>query len=205
MPGFDCPIVPVHGIWNSPDSFSKMSSFLRSQGWHVLRGPALCPNTGTAPLEKLSGQLSRYIETELGKTPFHLVGFSMGGLVSRHYLQVLGGEKQVQHFVSIAAPQAGTLMAYLLPLKGFTDMRPNSEFIRLLSHLPLNVPTTAIYCATETHILPYKSSILPQAQNIKLRYGFHISLLKNRAVIQHVHQSLCQNQSPKSLKKNPNP
>jgi triacylglycerol lipase len=47
-------------------------------------------------------------------TPLILVGHSMGGVTARLYLQRYGGEGKVARIISIGAPHAGTVMAYLI-------------------------------------------------------------------------------------------
>ncbi|WP_409013479.1 esterase/lipase family protein [Dyadobacter sp. CY351] len=58
-----------------------------------------------------------------------LIAFSMGGLISRYYLQRLGGLAKTDRFITIATPHHGTLAAYFLPFPGIKQMRPNSLFL----------------------------------------------------------------------------
>ena len=81
--------------------------------------PSLTPNNASLGLELLSEQLKDFIDIETKGTngPICLVGFSMGGLVARYYLQELGGYQIVSLFFSIAAPHQGSLMAYLSAIR----------------------------------------------------------------------------------------
>jgi 2',3'-cyclic-nucleotide 2'-phosphodiesterase (5'-nucleotidase family) len=48
---------------------------------------------------------------------FDLIGYSMGGIVTRHYLQARNGDTRTRRYISLSAPQNGTLTAYLRSLK----------------------------------------------------------------------------------------
>ena len=85
-------------------------------------------------LEKLAEQLKAFVDERIEpEQRFDLVGYSMGGLVSRYYLQRLGGLRRVRRFITLAAPHNGSYMAYLLPNRGGEQMRPGSAFIEDLN------------------------------------------------------------------------
>jgi triacylglycerol lipase len=119
------PVLLVHGIFSTGRDMERLARHLRSQGREV-HVPTLTPNGGQAALEELARQLADYAAREFNGRRFDLVGFSMGGLVSRYYLQRLGGANHVNCFVSLAAPHHGTQMARLGSLPGWVQMRPGS-------------------------------------------------------------------------------
>ena len=83
------PVLLVHGINDTGAVFNKMASYLREQGLSV-HTVDLVPNNGAEVLDKLAQQVANYIATTFeAEQPFDLVGFSMGGLVSRYYIQRL--------------------------------------------------------------------------------------------------------------------
>ncbi len=57
----------------------------------------------------------------------------MGGLVSRYYVQRLGGLGRVEKFVTISTPHLGTLLALGSNRPGVRQMRPESDFIKALN------------------------------------------------------------------------
>jgi len=105
------PVLLVHGIWKSGASFHRMARALTARGLdaHTLD---LKPNDGSAPLEDLAAQIAAFAADRF-PGPFDLVGFSMGGVVSRYYLQRLGGAERVRRFVTIPSPHHGTMTALL--------------------------------------------------------------------------------------------
>jgi len=65
-----------------------------------------------------------------------ILGFSMGGIICRHWLQKFNGYKRTRRLISIGSPHKGTLMAQLIPkypFKGISDMKIYSKFLRELA------------------------------------------------------------------------
>ncbi|MFM7713882.1 MAG: esterase/lipase family protein, partial [Microcystis sp.] len=110
------PVVLVHGFLDTTAVFKPMSEYLNYHGWQV-HSFNLIPNHGYEKLEVLASQVENYIEKNFAKEQkVDLIGFSMGGLITRYYLQRLGGVERVQRYLNISAPNRGTLTAYSLPL-----------------------------------------------------------------------------------------
>lgn len=102
------PVLLVHGIIRTSSVFSTMSTYLTQQGWSVYTFN-LKPNNATLGLDKLAIQVADYVEKIFApEQPLDLVGLSMGGLVTRYYVQRLGGIDRVQRFITISAPHQGT-------------------------------------------------------------------------------------------------
>ena len=58
----------------------------------------------------------------------------MGGLVSRYYVQRLGGIERVRRLITISTPHQGTLWAHMVGNPGSRQMRPGSAFLSKLNH-----------------------------------------------------------------------
>lgn len=165
------PIVLVHGIWDSARRIAPLARGLRRRGFTHVHAVDLIPPWGNARLEVLAEQLRTFVanvQQEHGVDKVDLVGFSMGALVSRAYLALLDGKHHVRTFVSMAAPHQGTLMAYLLPLPGVKQMRPNSPFLRALGEgcEPLgDVNVHCIYTPFDLSIVPGRSGCLKGARS----------------------------------------
>ncbi len=179
-------LVLVHGIDGSGRDMARLARALRADGRtvHVID---LKPSDGSAPLEELSAQLAGFVETRLADdTPFDLAGYSMGGLVARHYLQERGGHARVRRFVSISSPHNGTLVAWLRAKPGARQMRAGSAFLRRLAE-PESIarlpPTTSFMTVTDLVIVPFTSSALPDARNIRLfGWGHFTGIIQPHAV-----------------------
>ncbi len=98
---------------------------------------SLKPNWAQKGIEPLAGQIDAYAREQFGSRRFDLVGFSLGGLVSRYYVQRLGGLRTVWIISSPCPPPhhgtAFATFAHLIPNRGCREMRPGSPFLRDLA------------------------------------------------------------------------
>ncbi|MEG3858502.1 esterase/lipase family protein [Microcoleus sp. herbarium12] len=170
------PVILIHGIWDTKAIFSKMSARLTELGWAV-HSLNLTPNDGSLGLDSLAKQLADYInETFDPEQTLDIVGYSMGGIVSRYYVQRLGGINRVERFITISSPHKGTLTAYSLPLPGYLDMRPNSGLLRDLNQdvtVLKRINFTSMWTPFDIMIVPSQSSQLPVGKQIKINIMLH--------------------------------
>ncbi|HYR57432.1 MAG TPA: alpha/beta fold hydrolase [Chthoniobacteraceae bacterium] len=189
------PVLLIHGIADDERSMGRMACFLRADGWEV-HTLSLRPNWGQAGLEPLAGEVERYADREFRGRKFDLVGFSMGGLVSRYYMQRLGGTKRVEHFVTVSAPHHGTALASLaqfIPIRGCQEMRPGSPFLRDLDRdadCLRAAKFTSLYTPFDFVILPARSSAMPQARNISVPVALHPLMVLDRRCLRAVAAAL---------------
>jgi triacylglycerol lipase len=182
------PVILVHGIHSDANCMRRLERYLRAQGRPVY-APTLSPCTGCLPLEDLAQQLAAYVDAQLAGRKFDLVAFSMGGLISRYYVQRLGGAKRVEHFVTMATPHNGTRLAWLHPGVGVRQMRPGSDFLRDLqtdANVLRDVKFTSFYTPLDTVVVPAKSSAMPQARNIAMWATIHPSFLLEKRCLKAV-------------------
>lgn len=151
----------VHGFKDTGAKLERMARHLRTFGWtaHAL---TVSPSGGQLGIEELAAQLAAFIERNPpAGQKFSLVGFSMGGLICRYYLQRLGGLERVERFVSIASPHRGTWMAYLGFNRGCRQMRPGSEFLQDLNSDVFRLAQihfTSVWTPLDLMIIPAISS-----------------------------------------------
>jgi triacylglycerol lipase len=146
------------------------------------------------PLEHWAEQLARVAESEIPATEkFHLVGFSMGGMVSRFFVQRLGGGARLGRLVTISTPHHGSRVALLLATPGSRQLRPQSDFIRDLN---TDVDTLARYNFTslwtrfDLMVVPARSSVIAPARCVELRVPLHALMVRDRRAITAVVEAL---------------
>lgn len=187
------PVLLVHGIFRRKSVFKQMSAYLSSLGWEV-HSFDLKPSNARLGLDKLAEQISAYVTDNFAPNqPIDLVGLSMGGLVSRYYVQKLGGNERVKRFVTIASPHYGTWLAYSLPFAGCVQMRPGSVFLQDLNQeleILAKVNFTYIWTPYDFIIVPAQSSRLGIGQEIKLPIFAHAMMVRDRRTLQAVTQAL---------------
>lgn len=194
------PVVLVHGIFSSGRDLTRMARYLEREG-HPTYLLDLRPNDGAAGIDELAAQLATFVDEQLPGKRFHLVGFSMGGLVSRYYVQRLGGVDRVEHLVTLAAPHQGTVMAELNPGRGGHHMRRNSDFLKELSDdrgVFDRVKFTSFYTPLDMIIVPANSSEMPQANNVRVLAAMHPSLILEKRFLRAVATTLREGRPPAS-------
>ena len=165
------PILLVHGLTDKSHKMRKIASHLRTLGWEVY-DIDLTPNNGDAKLEVLAQQVADLVSrTFAPDQKIDLIGFSMGGLVSRYYVQRLGGIDRVQRLITLSSPHHGTVTAYFSLRPGCVQMRPDSEFIADL-HRDVDrlnrLNFTSLWTPFDLMILPPTSSQLGIGTEIML-------------------------------------
>jgi len=149
--------------------------------------PSLAPNDGSKGLEPLALQLKQVLDETLGlqHSLVCLVGFSMGGLICRYYLQQLQGFRRITLFFAIAAPHRGTYTAYFSNCLGARQMRPNSGFIQSLeaSEACLQpVDCYSFWTPFDLMILPAFNSKWATTKNIKVMSPCHPMMVTNKTI-----------------------
>lgn len=192
-PSHKNPVVLVHGIWNTAGIFSALKSHLEQAGWQVY-ALSMSPNNGDAPLESLAEQVKSFINDCLGPhQPFDMVGFSMGGLISRYYAQRLGGLARLQRFVTLSAPHQGTVLGAFSHRYGVRQMKPGSDFLRSLNkdaHQLANVQFFSFWTPFDLLILPPWSSQLGIGITQRLQVSAHNQMIRDHKALQAIESAL---------------
>ena len=187
------PVVLVHGIWNTAGIFSTLKAYLEHEGWQVY-ALSMTPNNGDASLESLAQQTANFINQHLGaQQSFDLVGFSMGGLISRYYVQRLGGLARVQRLVTVSAPHQGTILGLFSDRFGIRQMRPNSPFLRSLNqdiHQLKRLHFVSLWTPFDLLILPPWSSQVPIGQMQRLSVSAHNQMIQDSQGLRAISQAL---------------
>ena len=176
-------VLLVHGFLDSGRILGSLAPHLAKKG-HECLVPALKPCDGRDGLPRMARQLRRLLEGELDDWErFAIVGFSMGALISRYYLQELDGCRKTDAFFSISGPHAGTWTAYLYPGVGVRQMRPRSRFLNELeasSHRLGELPVTCYWTPFDLMILPAKSCRWQQGEEVCIPAWIHRWMLSDR-------------------------
>lgn len=164
-------VLLVHGLNDTRAIFQTMAPSLIQLGWLVF-DLDLLPSNGELPLDKLAQQVADFVEVTFApEQKLSVIGFSMGGIVSRYYIQRLGGIERVNTFITISSPHQGTWVAQFFPSPGCVQMRPHSAFLQDLERdveMLEQINFTSIWTPYDLIIVPANSSELPVGKNIQL-------------------------------------
>lgn len=161
-------IALVHGIFDDDRKMRPLAKTLRRDG-HTCITPYVRPASGRKGIVPLAGQLRTEIDEAFPDGgPVGLIGFSMGGIIARYYIQRLGGDQRVTIFLSISSPHHGTVFGNIAPLKAGREMRRGSPFLADLNGEPSAFEGMAVHSFRtpfDLIIVPASSSIWPIAKN----------------------------------------
>ena len=124
---------------------------------------------------------------------FAIIGFSMGALVVRYYLQELGGYRRADAFFSICGPHAGTLTAYMYPSEGVYQMRPRSEFLIRLDQSAdrlAGIPITCYWTPFDLMVRPIESAKWLRAEHVRIPAPLHSIMVFDRRLYRDIEQRL---------------
>jgi triacylglycerol lipase len=189
------PVLLVHGLMDTSRKMRKIAAHLRGLGWQVT-DIDLTANNGDTRLEILAQQVAAKIErTFAPHQRIDLLGFSMGGLVTRYYIQRLSGIDRVQRFVTISTPHRGTIAANFSMRCGCIQMRPDHDFIRDLNRdvdLLNELNFTSLWTPFDLIILPPSSSQLGIGTEQKIPVLTHPLMVADRRVLEAIATALAQ-------------
>lgn len=179
-------IVLVHGFISTGKIFLLMRKRFEENGFKCFT-PTLKPIDAKHGLEDLGKKLSDEINYYFGNdSEFSLVGFSMGGIICRYYLQELDGIDRVNQFITISTPHHGSYLAYLYPGKGMRQLRPNSLFLKNLESkesVLKQINNYSFRTPFDLMIIPSSSSVWNMAINKKYYSFIHAYMLFNPKII----------------------
>lgn len=179
-------VVLVHGIFNTGHVMHLLQKRLQQAG-HQCFSPTLSPFDGRHGIEHAAKVLSQQIDATFGvDANIVLVGFSMGGIVGRYYLQRLGGARRVSQFFSLSTPHNGSYLAYLpYPSKGIKQLRPNSSLLVELANSESVLEGVKLYSfwtPIDFTIVPSSSSFWRVADNKRFIIILHLSVIFSRRI-----------------------
>lgn len=186
----------VHGLAGTGAGFWPMRLWLRAYGMRrqlAYDYPTVGVRRRTGTVEAMAIALQREVDARVRGGRIDVVAHSMGGLVARAWLQLLGGHRRVDRFVTLATPHGGTEAAAWLPTAVGVQLRPGSALLRRLDDTPIpgRVQTTSILAGGDTVVRPVASAGAPWGTHVEIADVGHTSMLMSPRVFAVVHDALC--------------
>ena len=167
-------VLMQHGYLNNGAVWFFTARALEAQGYRVftMDQPAF------APIDAMGDRLAARVDELLAATgapQLTLVAHSMGGLVCRAYLR-RHGETKISRLITLGSPHHGTFHANLANGPNGAQMRLGNAWLSTLNQTRVSVPFTSIYSLHDTIITPQDSSVMPEADNVRLMAVGHVSM-----------------------------
>lgn len=195
----ELPVIFLHGYGQTKADYYVMGTRFRASG----RGRLFAFNYWyPGPVRRSAARLARKVEKVkalTGASQVHLIGHSLGGLVSRYYVERMNGSVHVRTLVAIASPWAGTDMARFDITPVSRDLCPESVVMKELG--PANPPGKVAYRAAWSYadelVIPSESSSLKGAGEEFVVYDQgHLTLLATKSVAEKVLRWLKESEQP---------
>jgi triacylglycerol lipase len=191
-------LVLLHGLWDTPRLFRRLEAELLQRCPPLeIYAPHLPHRLGAVPIRELAAQLDALLQARFGRAePLDLLGFSMGGLIGRTWLQEHCGYPRTRRFVVLGSPQRGTLIAQWVPrplLAGLADMKIGSPLLRQLdqrARLLDGIECHSLYTRTDLTVFPGWWAVLPRGTRRALPVFSHRQLISDPRAIAEVAELL---------------
>ena len=181
-------VVFVHGLAANRASLFPVQAFLRAHGYDRQHSMSY-PTVGS--IESMAVQLKERIDRDVKGGRIDLVCHSLGGLVARTYLQMLGGDRRVERVVTLATPHLGTHATAYLPTPVVRQMTPGSPFLAYLNDLPApDVEFTSIGAGADILVIPADNAQAPFGTYERFETVGHTGLLLSPGVLGRVYEAL---------------
>lgn len=181
-------VVFVHGLGANRANFFPLQTYLKAKGY--TRQLAFNYRS-TGSIEGMAIRLRNEIKAQVKGGRIDIIAHSMGGLVSRYYVQQLGGSRRVDRLITLGTPHRGTYASMFVPSALVTQMKPEGPFIRHLEGLtPPAVRVLSLAAADDLLITPRSSALCSFGDSIMLEDLGHLGLLLSPKVFGIVARAL---------------
>ncbi|HEV8489429.1 MAG TPA: alpha/beta fold hydrolase [Candidatus Limnocylindrales bacterium] len=177
------PVLLVHGFRGDPSTWADMKTFLESQG----RVVAVIDLTSEDNVVNAKA-IANFLKQKRWKQ-VDLVGQSMGGLSSRHFVKFVPSRVKVDAYVSLGTPQYGIWSACVLPSWYGGQMCPTSSFLANLNagdDTPGTTAWTTIYSTGDQYVPNDASRLDGGACHVRVDGIGHNEMDNDPGVMAHV-------------------
>jgi triacylglycerol lipase len=186
------PIILIHGLWNTSSIFSSITSKLDEIGIEYF-APTLKHSYGITSIIDLTNTLNELILEKYGlKKKVDILGFSMGGIIGRYWIQKFNGYNRTRRFISIGSPHKGTFIAQLVPkypFRGISEMKIGSKFLRELAKNDFfldDIECASFFTYWDLMVFPGWWTNLNFGEKISVKVYKHRNLVKNSFSVEKI-------------------
>ena len=186
------PIILIHGLWNTAEIFSFITTKLDEIGIEYF-APTLKHEFGRTSIVELTNLLNDLILEKYGyEQELDILGFSMGGIIGRYWITKLNGYKRTRRFITVGSPHKGTLTSQMVPkypFRGISEMKINSHFLRDLSksdYLFNGINCISFFTYWDLMVFPGWRATLNSGEKISLKIFKHKNLVRNPEAIRRI-------------------
>ena len=190
------PIILIHGLWNTSCIFSLISSKLDEKEVEYF-APTLNHAFGMTSIVELTNLIDQLIVEKYGlEQEIDILGFSMGGIIGRYWINKFNGHKRTKRFITIGSPHNGTLTSQLVPkypFRGISEMKINSSLLRDLANYDYflnDIDCISFFTYWDLMVFPGWRANLNVGEKISLNIFKHRNLVRNPEAVERIIERL---------------
>ena len=190
------PIILIHGLWNTSSIFSLISSKLDEKEVEYF-APTLNHAFGMTSIVELTNLIDQLIVEKYGlEQEIDILGFSMGGIIGRYWINKFNGYKRTKRFITIGSPHNGTLTSQLVPkypFRGISEMKINSSLLRDLANYDYflnDIDCISFFTYWDLMVFPGWRANLNVGEKISLNIFKHRNLVRNPEAVERIIERL---------------
>jgi len=186
------PILFVHGLRGSSESFAQMRARFVTAGWQegveLFAFTYSSTVTNAAAAQEIHNQVN-HIMTITGASKVDIISHHAGSLSSRFYLRNFGGTRKIDAWISLGGPNHGTTVVNQCTLISCQEMAPKSAFMTALNaeveaQPPVRYATWRSPC--DELVMPHSSVSIHDAANYLTACMPNAALITDAAVFEQV-------------------
>ena len=186
------PIILIHGLWNTSSIFSSIISKLDEKGIEYF-APTLNHSYGRTSIVELTNSINKLILKKYGlEKEIDILGFSMGGIISRYWIKKYNGYKRTRRFITVGSPHRGTFASQFVPkypFRGISEMKINSSLLRDLSnydYLLDDIECISFFTYWDLMVFPGWRANLNTGDKISLKIFKHRNLVRDPLAVERI-------------------
>ncbi len=184
------PVIMIHGFAMNRANFLPLAYRLSRAGIGPILGFEYWTLGRIAAAARQLGWFVEQVQAATGSPQVDIIGHSMGGVVGRYYVQLLGGDGAIANLITLGSPHLGTDVSEFGVGHPTRELLVGSKLVQRLAAAPpprdTRVCTIFSHC---DHLVPASTQSaleIPRAERIEYDDLGHVALLGSRRVARDV-------------------
>jgi pimeloyl-ACP methyl ester carboxylesterase len=184
------PLIMIHGFAMNRANFVPLAFRLARAGLGPIVGFEYWSLGRVAAAARQLAWFVDQVQTMTGAPQVDIVGHSMGGVVGRYYVQLLGGDGGVANLVTLGSPHLGTDVSEFGVGHPTRELVVGSKLVQRLAAAPPPRDTRVLTIFSHSdHLVPANTQealAIPRAERIVYDDLGHVTLLGSRRVAREI-------------------
>jgi pimeloyl-ACP methyl ester carboxylesterase len=188
------PVIVLHGYAMNRANFLPLAFRLARAGLGPIVGFEYWSLGRTAAAARQLAWFVEDVQRRTGSPQVDVIGHSMGGVVGRYFVQLLGGDGAVANLITLGSPHLGTDVSEFGVGHPTRELVVGSKLVQRLAQAPPPRDTRVLTIFSHAdHLVPAHTQLaldIPRAQRIVYDDLGHVALLGSRRVARDIIQRL---------------